>query len=236
MRTSGRRSIKTGTRSAAGGATGHAASCTVDEVLPREGRKGRKTRELGAARVAQHARGPQTASASLNTRATRAPRLRLSVQHAIAADGLPVAGTLRRWLSRALAPKVTMAISAATATIVLRFVGSSEGRRLNRDFRARDYATNVLTFVYDRPAASGENALAGDIVLCVPVLKREARALDRSLRAHCAHLVIHGALHLQGYDHESDKDARVMEALETELLASFGYRDPYEIQENRQDI
>ena len=215
MRTSGRRSIKTGTRSAAGGATGRAAGGTADEVAPRAARR---TRGSKAARAIRDTHNPQVS------------QLRLSVQHAVTADGLPVAATLRRWLSRALASDVKV------ATIVLRFVGSSEGRRLNRDFRARDYATNVLTFVYDRPAASGENALAGDIVLCVPVLKREARALGRSLRAHCAHLVIHGALHLQGYDHESDKDARVMEALETELLASFGYRDPYEIQENRQDI
>lgn len=109
--------------------------------------------------------------------------------------------------------------------MTLRFVGSAEGRRLHREFRGGDYATNVLTFVYD-PGLG--NALSGDLVLCVPVLKREARQQKKTLRAHCAHLVIHGALHLQGYDHVSDKDARVMEALETRLLGTLGYGDPYE--------
>ena len=141
-------------------------------------------------------------------RARAEPRLRLDVQFASAADGIPVRATLRRWLLRSL---------ERDAEIVLRFVGSAEGRRLNSDFRNRDYATNVLTFVYQEdPAAAGTGPpLAGDIVLCVPVLQREARASAITLRAHCAHLVIHGALHLQGHDHQSDKDARVMEALET---------------------
>ena len=110
--------------------------------------------------------------------------------------------------------------------MTLRFVGAAEGRALNRQYRGRDYATNVLTFVYDD--AGGRGPVAGDLVLCVPVLQREAREQKKTLRAHCAHLVVHGTLHLQGYDHESDKDARVMEALETELLAASGYRDPYE--------
>ena len=142
--------------------------------------------------------------------------LALSIQHAAARDGLPANSTLRRWLSRALEREARM---------TLRFVGNAEGRRLNREFRGRDYATNVLTFVYDSDAAT---TLSGDLVLCVPVLKREARAQQKTLREHCAHLVIHGALHLQGYDHVSGKDARVMEALETRLLSTLGYSDPYE--------
>ena len=153
---------------------------------------------------------------------TAPPRLRLGVQVAVAATGLPVRSTLRRWLLCAL---------RRDATLTVRFVGTAEGRRLNRDFRGRDYATNVLTFVYDEaPAARRRGArapLAGDIALCVPVLRREARAAGKPLRAHCAHLVIHGALHLQGYDHENAKDAKVMEALETRLLAALGYGDPY---------
>ena len=110
--------------------------------------------------------------------------------------------------------------------MTVRFVGAAEGRTLNRQYRGRNYATNVLTFVYD----DGENGapVRGDLVLCVPVLKREARAQDKALRAHCAHLVVHGTLHLQGYDHESDKDATVMEALETRTLAALGYSDPYD--------
>jgi probable rRNA maturation factor len=154
------------------------------------------------------------------------PRLRLAVQVAAdvaGSDDLPVASTLRRWLLRAL---------KRDAVVTVRFVGAAEGRRLNRTFRGKDHATNVLTFVYDAaatgaPAPRIAGALIGDIALCVPVLRREARARRKILRAHCAHLVIHGALHLQGFDHESTKGARVMEALETRLLASLGYSDPY---------
>jgi probable rRNA maturation factor len=154
------------------------------------------------------------------------PRLRLAVQVAAdvaPADDLPVRSTLRRWLLRAL---------RRDAAVTLRFVGAAEGRRLNRTFRGKDYATNVLTFAYDAdatgaPAPHGTVPLVGDIALCVPVLRREARARRKTLRAHCAHLVIHGTLHLQGFDHESAKDAKVMEALEARLLASLGYGDPY---------
>ena len=154
------------------------------------------------------------------------PRLRLGVQVAadvVGTDDLPVPSTLRRWLLRAL---------QRDATVTVRFVGAAEGRRLNRTFRGKDYATNVLTFVYDAdatgaPAPRNAAPLIGDIALCVPVLRREARARRKTLRALCAHLVIHGTLHLQGFDHESAKDAKVMEALETELLASLGYGDPY---------
>ncbi len=96
-----------------------------------------------------------------------------------------------------------------------------EGRELNRRYRKHDYATNVLTFVYDDAAS-----LAGDIVLCAPVVRREARAQGKTLTAHYAHLVIHGMLHLQGYDHERNSDAARMEARETELLVRLGYRDP----------
>ena len=138
---------------------------------------------------------------------------------------LPARSTLRRWLARAL---------ARDAIVNVRFVDTAEGRRLNRTFRGRDYATNVLTFGYETPALppdAGRRAapppLTGDIVLCVPVLRREARAQRKTLRAHCAHLLVHGALHLSGYDHESAKDAKVMEALEVELLDSLGYDNPY---------
>ncbi len=108
------------------------------------------------------------------------------------------------------------------ASVTLRFVGTREGRTLNHRYRGLDYATNVLTFVYDDVAS-----LAGDIVLCAPVMRREARAQHRTLTAHCAHLVIHGMLHLQGYDHERDDDAARMEARESALLAQLGHRDPY---------
>jgi probable rRNA maturation factor len=119
------------------------------------------------------------------------------------------------------------------AVVTLRFVGHAEGRRLNVRFRGKDYATNVLTFVYDDPShdaprdVPGGFPLAGDIVICVPVARREARAAGRPLRAHCAHLVVHGVLHLQGHDHVRERDAARMERREAEILRRFRYADPY---------
>ena len=129
------------------------------------------------------------------------------------AAGLPRRAALRRWVRMA---------QERDLTVTLRFVGGREGRHLNARFRGRDYATNVLTFVYD-----DVDPLAGDIVLCVPVLAREAGSQGKTLRAHCAHLVIHGMLHLQGYDHQRRADAARMEARETALLRALRYPDPY---------
>ena len=150
----------------------------------------------------------------MTTRDT-APRhaLALCVQRAVAAAGLPHPATLRRWAASAL---------RRDATVTMRFVDGREGRALNRRFRGRDYATNVLTFVYDDAVS-----LTGDIVLCAPVIEREARAQRKKLVAHYAHLVIHGMLHLQGYDHARDDDAGRMEAREIALLRDLGYDDPY---------
>jgi probable rRNA maturation factor len=141
------------------------------------------------------------------------PRLTLCVQWMVDATPLPRRPTLRRWALAAL---------DRDAAVTLRFVGTREGRALNRRYRGRDYATNVLTFVYD----SGVS-LSGDIVLCAPVVRKEARTRDKTLAAHYAHLVIHGMLHLQGYDHERDGDAHRMQGRETALLARLGYPDPY---------
>jgi probable rRNA maturation factor len=117
------------------------------------------------------------------------------------------------------------------AELTVRLVGEEEGRALNRDFRGKDYATNVLTFVYGEgmpmPDERDDAPLAGDLVLCVPVVVREAAAQGKDLAAHYAHLVVHGMLHLQGFDHETEADAAVMEALETEILAGLGYPNPY---------
>jgi probable rRNA maturation factor len=143
----------------------------------------------------------------------RAPRLELAVQYGVRRAGLPAPRTLQRWAGAALERDV-----AAT----LRFVGLAEGRTLNALYRGKDHATNVLTFVYD-----GTVPLAGDIVLCAPVVRREAKEGGRTLRAHCAHLVVHGMLHLQGHDHAMPREAARMEARETALLASLGYADPY---------
>ncbi|MBL8472750.1 MAG: rRNA maturation RNase YbeY [Rhodocyclaceae bacterium] len=151
--------------------------------------------------------------------ATKAPlRLSLAVQYACGAAELPPRARLRAWVSAALS-----AARPASAQLTLRFVDAEEGRALNRDYRDRDYATNVLTFIY----AGGEN-LAGDVVLCVPVLVREAAEQNKSLLAHCAHLVVHGLLHMQDYDHErGDAEAEEMETLERSILARLGFDDPY---------
>jgi probable rRNA maturation factor len=134
---------------------------------------------------------------------------------------------LRKWVKAAL---------AHDAEIALRIVDEEEGRRLNRDFRNKDYATNVLTFVYDDAHAGpdvppGEkqdaHPLAGDIVLCAPVVENEAGQQQKDLIAHYAHLTVHGVLHLQGYDHQEEAEAEEMEEMETRILARLGYEDPY---------
>jgi probable rRNA maturation factor len=142
---------------------------------------------------------------------TRRIRLALCVQYAVAADDLPARPALRRWVAAAL---------ESDASVTLRFVGAAEGRALNRAYRRKDDATNVLAFVYD-------DVQGGDIVLCAPVLRREARAQDKALAAHCAHLVVHGMLHLQGYDHHRATAARRMEAREVAILAGLGFANPY---------
>ena len=108
------------------------------------------------------------------------------------------------------------------AEITVRIVDESEGRALNHDFRKQDHATNVLTFDYQR-----EPAIVADLVLCAPVVEREARAQNKTLEAHYAHLIVHGTLHAQGWDHERAADARKMEAREVELLAALGVPSPY---------
>lgn len=125
------------------------------------------------------------------------------------------AANVRRW--------VGMALDSA-AEIVVRVVGEDEGRALNRQFRGRDYATNVLTFDYARSPM-----VMADIVLCAPVVQREATEQGKPLEDHYAHLLVHGALHAQGYEHETnERDALEMEALEILLLSALGVRNPYE--------
>jgi probable rRNA maturation factor len=128
---------------------------------------------------------------------------------------VPSVASLRAWLSLAL---------VRPATVTVRFVDADEGRVLNRDYREKDYATNVLTFTYEQRRG---HRLAGDLVLCAPVVEREARAQGKSVRAHYAHLVIHGALHLAGYDHQQPDEARRMEAREIRLLSRLGVSNPY---------
>ena len=142
----------------------------------------------------------------------RAPGPHLLIQRASRAAHIPSDTLLRRWARAAL---------ARSAEVTLRFVAAAEGRRLNREFRGKDYATNVLTFVY------GERPLAGDVVICAPVIAAEARAQGKAVAAHHAHMVVHGLLHLQGFDHERAADAARMEGRERAILARLGYPDPY---------
>lgn len=141
------------------------------------------------------------------------PKLSLAVQYASDAPVLPARAQWRRWFKAALQCDMSLA---------LRIVDEAEGRELNKAYRGRDYATNVLTFVYD-----DTEPLSGDIVICAPVVAREAAEQNKELLAHYAHLAIHAALHMQGYDHEEDQDAEEMEALETALMLKLRYPDPY---------
>lgn len=146
----------------------------------------------------------------------RAPRpaLQLSLQFADPAHrALLPRHRVLRWVRAAL---------EAPAQITVRIVDADEGRMLNREFRHKDYATNVLTFDYQH-----EPLVVADLVLCAPVVEREAAEQQRSLEAHYAHLLVHGALHAQGYDHEADDEAAAMEARESELMLALGFADPY---------
>ncbi|CFN15264.1 rRNA maturation RNase YbeY [Bordetella pertussis] len=153
-----------------------------------------------------------------------ATELSLSVQYGVADARLP-RWRLRRWVQYALAGAAGDGHAGlAGAELGLRLVGLAEGRRLNREFRGRDYATNVLTFEY---GAGPDGVARGDIVVCVPVLAREAREQRKTLLDHAAHLTVHGTLHALGYDHIKAGEARRMEALETAVLARMGIADPY---------
>ncbi|GAC1331196.1 MAG: hypothetical protein NVSMB28_28120 [Collimonas sp.] len=129
---------------------------------------------------------------------------------------------LRRWVQAAL---------LAPAELTIRFVDADEGRTLNRDYRGKDYATNVLTFAYSEDQEEGleeDNGVTqADIILCTDVLAREAKEQGKTLVEHAAHLVVHGVLHAQGYDHEDDEEAAEMEDLEIEILGKLGWPNPY---------
>jgi len=136
----------------------------------------------------------------------------VKIQRASRAAHIPPDAALRRWARAAL---------SRDADVTVRYVAEAEGRRLNRSYRGKDHATNVLTFVYEaRP-------LAGDIVICAPVVAREAREQGKDVRAHHAHLLVHGLLHLQGMDHEVTREAERMEARERAILRGLGFPDPY---------
>jgi len=150
--------------------------------------------------------------------------------------GVPHARTLTEWASAAAAQRH----AASVADLTIRVVGAAESRSLNRTWRGKDKPTNVLSFpALPLPRASRGRAVRGlsssspaplplgDLAICAPIVAREAREQGKATRAHWAHMVIHGVLHLLGYDHENDRDAKAMEARERQLLERFGYPDPY---------
>jgi probable rRNA maturation factor len=164
------------------------------------------------------------------------PKLSLTVQYASSAQHLPTRAQFRRWIKVALHPqgvrrRVPGSFAATLplqrdAQVTLRIVDEAEGRELNRTYRGKDYATNVLTFVYG-DAEPSLQPLSGDVVICAPVVEREAAAQHKDLLAHYAHLSLHAALHLQGYQHDNDADAAGMEKLEIALMLKLRYPDPY---------
>jgi|APIni6443716594_1056825.scaffolds.fasta_scaffold335677_2 probable rRNA maturation factor len=172
-------------------------------------------------------RGKQPAAA----RRTLAVELQLATRR----PWVPGAVTLRRWALAAHAaglaalPVRQRRIHAAVeqdAAVCLRVVASAESRRLDRDYRGKDKPTNVLSFP-SSPEERVATGVLGDLVICAPVVAREAREQRKTLGAHWAHMVVHGTLHLLGYDHERKQDARTMEALEVEILRGLGFHDPY---------
>ncbi|MGV8943439.1 rRNA maturation RNase YbeY [Thermomonas sp.] len=153
-------------------------------------------------------------------------QLDVGVSYALPRLGLPAAVSFRKWVAAALDGRIR------DADLAVRLVGNKEGRALNRHYRGKDYATNVLSF----PAEIAEGVtfpegvkmpLLGDLVLCAPVIAREAKEQKKSLAAHYAHLTVHGTLHLLGWDHEDTCEAECMEQLEREILVGLGLPDPY---------
>jgi len=156
-----------------------------------------------------------------------AGRTRTSAEAALPREQLQLAlqvadKSARRALPRHRVARWLRAALRSPAEITVRVVGSEEGRALNRDFRGKDYATNVLTFDYERAPI-----VVADLVLCAPIVAQEAREQGIALEAHYAHLVVHGALHAQGFDHEAEADAAAMEGRESRVVVALGFADPY---------
>jgi probable rRNA maturation factor len=147
------------------------------------------------------------------------------VNYGVARAGLPSALSFRRWVDAALAG----ARRRKPAELAIRIVGTREGRTLNRDYRGKDYATNVLSFPTELPPGV-TLPLIGDLAICAPVVTREAAEQGKAARDHWAHMTVHGILHLLGYDHIEDAQAEAMEALETRILAHLGIADPYTVE------
>ena len=146
-------------------------------------------------------------------------KLTIDIQYAspaieVALSKIASATLVKKWIKTA---------TNCDGLLTLRFVNAAEGKKLNSTFRKKDYATNVLTFPYE----FSKTVLAADIIFCLPVIQKEAKEQNKPLKAHLAHLVVHGCLHAQAYDHENPKDAKKMEALEVKILRQLGFTNPY---------
>jgi len=167
----------------------------------------------------------------MSSRRTRSQLLDVTVQFATRRAGVPHANSLAQWANVAF--DSAKARRAATIPLTIRIVGVAESRVLNRTWRGKDKPTNVLSFPADTSvpmptrARSQEQLPLGDLAICAPVVAREAKEQGKELKAHWAHMVVHGVLHLLGYDHENDRDADLMESREVKILAGFGYANPY---------
>ena len=150
--------------------------------------------------------------------------VRVTLQRATRVRGLPSQEMLQRWVTAALRG----AGYRRAAELAIRLVNAAEGRRLNRAWRHRNYATNVLAFPARLPEAL-RSPLLGDLVICAPVVRREAAEQGKPLEAHWAHLTVHGTLHLLGFDHQTKAGAHAMEAKETAILTKLGFPDPYQL-------
>ncbi len=148
-------------------------------------------------------------------------RLQLTVQYGVARTGLPATSTIRRWAQAAL-----KGLPRRRAALGVRLVSAAESTSFNARFRHRRHPTNVLSFPFEAPPGARSENL-GDLIICAPVVRREARQQNKPVRAHWAHLVVHGILHLRGYDHQNRQDATVMEKMETRILRELGYANPY---------
>jgi probable rRNA maturation factor len=150
------------------------------------------------------------------------PQLKFSLQNASALAEIPARNLFKKWAQAAL---------CVDTEVTIRIVDAQEASELNSQYRGKDYATNVLTF----PLTETPH-LMGDIIICAPVVVAEAKAQNKSLEAHFAHLTVHGILHLHGYDHETEPQAELMEAIEVQILTKLGYANPYLITEGAQSI
>ena len=150
---------------------------------------------------------------------TISPKLTIELQYASPA----IESAVSKAASSALIKKWVKSAITYSGLVTLRFVNAAEGKKLNLSFRQKDYATNVLTFPYEL----SKKSVVADIIFCLPILQKEAKEQSKLLKAHLAHLIVHGCLHAQGHDHEIERDAKKMEALEIQILQKLGFTNPY---------